>query len=73
MLYSTSKYGLKVHLAPKYFFFAQINLCTCLKRIAPFCPFLTEILTFYRLQKLRNLAIICCTTEQARGMGLFLG
>ena len=58
---------IKVHLTPKYFF-AQINLCTCLKRIAPFCPFLTRILTFYRLLKLRNLAIICCTTEQVRGM-----
>ena len=39
---------LKVHLTPKYFF-AQINPYTCLKRIAPFCPFLTQILTFYRL------------------------
>ena len=54
-------------------FFVQINLCTCLKRTAPFCPVLTQILTFYRLQKLRNLAIICCTTEQVRGVGLFLG
>ena len=65
-------YNIKVHLTPKYFF-AQINLCTCLKRIVPFCPLLTQILTFYRLQKLWNLAIICCTTEQVRGMGLFLG
>ena len=54
---------LKVYLTPKYFF-SQINLCTCLKCIAPFCPFLTQILAFYRLKKLRNLAIICCTTEQ---------
>ena len=38
----------KVHLTPKYFL-AQINLCTCLKRIAPFCPFLTQILAFYTL------------------------
>ena len=38
----------KVHLNPKYFF-AGIYLCTCLKRIAPFCIFLTQILTFYRL------------------------
>ena len=28
-----------VHVTPKYFF-TQINLCTCLKRIAPFCTFL---------------------------------
>ena len=62
----------KVHLTLKYFF-AQIKLCTRLKCIVPFCPFLTQTLTFYRLQKLQNLAIICCTTEQVRGMGLFLG
>ena len=30
-------FSFKVHLTPKYFF-ALINLCTCLKRIAPFCP-----------------------------------
>ena len=40
--------GVKMHLTPKYFF-AQINLCTCLIRIAPICPFLTQILPFYRL------------------------
>ena len=45
---SESKQKLKVHLIPKYFF-AQVNLCTCLIRIAPFCPFLNQILTFYRL------------------------
>ena len=39
---------LKVHLTPKYFF-AEINLGSCFKPIAPFCPFLTQILTFYRL------------------------
>ena len=43
-----------------------------MKRIAPFCPFLTLILTFYKLLKLRNLAIICSTTQQVWGMGLFL-
>ena len=61
-----------MHLTRK-FFFVQINLCTCLKRTAPFCPVLTRIMTFYRLWKLGNLANICCTTEQVRGMGLFLG
>ena len=40
--------ALKVRLTPKYFF-AQINLCTCSKRIVPFCPVLTQILSFYRL------------------------
>ena len=62
----------KVHLSPKYFF-VEINLCICLKCTVPFCPVLTQILTFYRLWKLRNLAIISCTAEQVRGMGLFLG
>ena len=38
----------KVHLTPKYSF-AQINLCTCLIRVAPFCPLLTQILSFYSL------------------------
>ena len=33
-----------------------------------FLPLFNRILTFNR----RNLAIICCTTEQARGMGFFL-
>ena len=63
---------IKVQLTPKYFF-VQMNLCTCLKCTAPFCPVLTQILTFYRLLKVRNPAIICCTTEQVRGMGVFLG
>ena len=35
---TASSRHIKVHLTPKYFF-AQINLCTCLKRIAPFSPF----------------------------------
>ena len=61
---------IKVHLTPKYFF-AQIDLCTCVKHIASFCPFLNLTLTFYRLQKLQNLTVVWSMTEQVRSMGLF--
>ena len=63
-----------MHLTPKYFFI-QINLCTCLKHTAPFCPVLTQILIdFLQAVKLTKSGhYICCTTEQVRGIGLFLG
>ena len=38
-----------------------------------FLPLFNPNLDFLQAVKLRNLAIICCTTEQVRGMGLFLG
>ena len=59
----------KGHLTPKYFF-ASINLWTCSKYTElSFRAFLNQILTIYRLQKLR---VICPTTEPVSGIGLVL-
>ena len=38
-----------------------------------FLPCFNPNLDFLQAVKLQNLAIICCMTEQVRGMGLFLG
>ena len=64
--------NIKVHLTPKYFFRSNKSLhlfemhCTFLPRFNPNLDFLQAV-------KVKNLANICCTTEQVRGMGLFLG
>ena len=62
----------KVHLTPKYLFRSNKSLhlfethCAFLPRFNPNLDFLQAV-------KVTNLAIIFCTTEQVRGMGLFLG
>ena len=63
--------SLKVPITPKYFFRLNKSLHlfgTCCAFLSLFNP------NIYLLQavKSRNMAIICHTTEQVRGMGLFL-
>ena len=55
-------------ITPKYFFCLDKSL----HLFETHCDFLNWVLTFLTLQKLRNLAVICHTTELVRGMGLFL-
>ena len=62
----------KVPITPKYFFRLNKSLYLFETHCAFSYPFLIQILIFHRLSMLRNLAIISHTTEQVRGMGLFL-
>ena len=60
-------FWVKVLISPKYF----VCLHKSLHLFETYCAKLSLVF-FFTLQKLRDLAIVCHTTELGRGMGLFL-
>ena len=63
---------IKVQLTLKYFLCSNKSL-HLFETHCTFLPLFNSNLDFLQVVKLRNVAIICRTTEQVRGMGLFLG
>ena len=70
--YCKKDWSLKVHLTPKYFF-SQINLCTCLKCNAPFCPSFNPNLHFLQSVKVTKSGHYLLHDRASKGYGSIPG